>query len=72
MKHYIQQGLHGISSDTRLKLKVLSFVLDKPIVRLVELMTDRLWEEKQDYLSRISQTRVNQEARKILKGMIPR
>ena len=73
MKHYTQQGLHGISPDTRLKLKILSFVLDKPIVHLVELMTDGLWEEKQELLSsKYSQLTINREARKILKDMIPK
>ena len=46
--------------------------MDKSITKLVELMTERLWEEKQDSLSRISQLQINREASKILKGMIPR
>ena len=43
-----------------------------PIVRLVELMTDRFWEEKQDAVSSMPQPQVNQAARKILEKMKPR
>ena len=73
MKKYVQLNLVGISPETRAKLKILSLVLDTPMVRLVELMIDRLWEEKQDYLiSKYSQITVNREVRKILKSMIPK
>lgn len=73
MKKYVQQNLVGISPEIRIKLRILSYTLDKPITRLVELMTDRLWEEKQEFLSsKVSQMQVNREASKILKSMIPR
>ncbi len=72
-KKYFQLNLMGISADTRIKLKILSFTLDKPMHELVELMTDRLWEEKKDLLSsKVTQQRVNREARKILKDMVPK
>lgn len=70
---YAQQNLVGISPETRAKLKVLSYALDKPMTRLVELMVDRLWEEKQDYFTnKVSQLQVNREVRKILKSMVPK
>lgn len=70
---HTQQGLYGISPETRTKLKTLSIVLHKPIIHLVELMTDRLWEEKQDLISSAySQLTINREVRKILKDMVPK
>jgi len=72
MKKYDQQILYNISSETRIKLKILSLVMHLPIVRLVELMTDRFWEEKQDAVSSMPQPQVNQAARKILEKMKPR
>ena len=70
---YTQQNLVGISTDTRAKLKILSIILDKPMTRIVEIMTDRLWEEKQDLVSsKYSQLAVNKDIRKILKSMVPK
>ena len=70
---YVQQNLVGIATETRAKLKILSIVLDKPMTRIVELMTDRLWEEKQDFVSsKYSQLEANRDVRKILKSMIPK
>lgn len=70
--NYAQQGLRGIDPEIRTKLTVLSEVLGKPKVRIVELLIDRLWEEKQDLVSsNYSQNKINREAKKILQKMVP-
>ncbi len=68
----LQQGLNGISADAKMKLHILRYAMDVPIVKLVEMMTERLWEEKQDLIANISQVKVNKKSRQILEKLKPK
>jgi len=63
-------ALHGINPETKLKMKLLSFALGKPMVRLAEEMIEKMWLQYEDTLiSTVPQNKVNREARKILGKM---
>mgnify|MGYP001595046289 CR=1 len=73
MKKYASLGLHGINPETKIKLKLLSVALKKPMTDIVEEMTDKLWEENQNItINTVSQTRANKTSRNILRYMIPK
>jgi len=68
----LQQNFFGISAEHKMKLHILSSVMQLPKVRLAELMIDNLWEQKQDMVTSITQQKVNKAAHKILKRMVPK
>ncbi len=57
-----------ILPETRLKLRLLQIATNLPSYRLLELMVDAMWAQKEKEITTlVSQTRVNKEAAKILK-----
>ena len=71
VKKYASLTLHGINPETKIKLKLLSVALKKPMTDIVEEMTDKLWEENQNItINTVSQTRANKTSRNILRRMI--
>lgn len=67
MKKYDILGLHGINPQTKIKLKLLSLALGKPMTDLVEEMTEKLWEERKDIAtSLVPLGKINKEVRKML------
>ena len=67
-----QLALFGMSTEAKVKLKVLSALTEISMVKLVEMMIEKTWEEKQDLIShRYSQLLVNREVRRILEKVKP-
>lgn len=67
VKKYAILGLHGINPQTKVKLKLLSLALDKPMTDIVEEMTEKLWGERKDTLtSLVPLGKINKEVRKVL------
>ncbi len=64
--------LWDISTDIQLKLRILSMALDINRTKLVELLVDRLWEEKQDMVAKMSQHTINRKAKDIIKELVPK
>ncbi len=72
-KKYDQQNLYGISSETRHKMKLLSLSMNISMTKLVELMTERMWEEKSDTLvSVLTQHKANKNIHKVIKSLKPK
>lgn len=62
---------YRISSDCVLKLRLLSVALGESQSKLLDLMINTLWEQKEDQVtSSVSQQRVDKEARKILQKIV--
>ncbi len=60
-----------ILPETRLKLRLLKIATNLPTCRLLELMVDAMWAQKENEITElISQNRANKEATKILRRMV--
>lgn len=60
-----------ILPETRLKLRLLKIATNLPSYRLLELMVDAMWAQKEEEVTTlVSQTRANKEAAKILKRIL--
>jgi len=59
-----------ILPETRLKLRLLKIATNLPTYRLLELMVDAMWVQKENQVTTlVSQNRTNKEAAKILRRM---
>ncbi len=68
----VYQNFTGISPETPTKIRILSAALHIPKNKLLDLMVDRLWEEKKDMVTEtVSQNVANKQARKILESLKP-
>lgn len=68
----IQLLLSGISADMRIKLKLMALAQGVSIKKIIELMTERMWEENKNAVSNLTQQSINREVGRILEKLVPK